>query len=148
MPYAEQAKRRKYARDWRRKRRMAFFADKTCYYCGSAGDLSLHHLDPLTKTDHNIWSWSRKRREAEIAKCKVLCRLCHELAEWRVQWPWAPKWSGPGVTYNPHRKNPWRARIQYRKEIHELGYWPQERLAHEAVTRKRLDLCRQNGAVI
>jgi hypothetical protein len=37
------------------------------------------HVDPSKKTSHSIWSWSPERREAEIAKCQVLCRPCHQL---------------------------------------------------------------------
>lgn len=39
--------------------------------------LQLHHLNPEEKDSHKIWSWSQKRREAEIAKCIVLCWPCH-----------------------------------------------------------------------
>jgi len=40
------------------------------------------HVDPMTKdpmaVKHNaIWAWSMKRREAELAKCQVLCVECH-----------------------------------------------------------------------
>ena len=27
---------------------------------------------------HSIWSWSSLRRNAELAKCQVLCRPCHD----------------------------------------------------------------------
>jgi 5-methylcytosine-specific restriction endonuclease McrA len=76
---------RKYQREWRAARRAAFFADKSCVRCGSTEQLELDHIDPSTKDAtlkalHTaaFWSWSMKRIEAEIAKCQVLCRDCHE----------------------------------------------------------------------
>jgi hypothetical protein len=59
-------------------RRAAFFAGKCCEWCGSTDELQLHHRDRSAKTSHKIWSWSERRRAAEIAKCIVLCRACHE----------------------------------------------------------------------
>jgi hypothetical protein len=35
------------------------------------------HVDPSTKVNHVIWSWSENRRLAELAKCQVLCHDCH-----------------------------------------------------------------------
>lgn len=58
-------------------RRAAFFADKVCVKCGATEQLELDHIDRRQKKHHAIWSWSEKRREAEIAKCQVLCRECH-----------------------------------------------------------------------
>ena len=45
--------------------------------CWYNENLELHHLDPGEKEDHKIWSWSKARREAEIAKCTILCQKCH-----------------------------------------------------------------------
>lgn len=79
VPIKEKDKRRKYAREWVAKRRWEFFKDKSCVRCGAAetGELCLHHRDKATKVGHNIWSWSKARREAEIAKCVVVCGSCH-----------------------------------------------------------------------
>jgi 5-methylcytosine-specific restriction endonuclease McrA len=70
---------RAYQAAWMAKRRAGFFADKSCAACGSRERLELDHVDPSKKTSHSIWSWSPERREAEIAKCQVLCRPCHQL---------------------------------------------------------------------
>lgn len=80
MPYADPAKQREYQRTWVAVRRRAFFADKTCEWCGSTDDLELHHREPGKKVAHAIWSWGGTQREAEIAKCIVLCRFCHDRA--------------------------------------------------------------------
>lgn len=63
--------------EWVKRRRADYFTGKQCAWCGSADNLQLHHLDRLTKVHHCIWSWSAERREAEIAKCIVLCESCH-----------------------------------------------------------------------
>jgi hypothetical protein len=39
--------------------------------------LELDHVDPALKVSHRVWSWARERREAELAKCQVLCHDCH-----------------------------------------------------------------------
>jgi hypothetical protein len=68
---------REYARKWVAARRAAWFKDKSCVKCGSTEFLELHHLDPSTKIANSIWSWARERRDAETAKCIVLCYDCH-----------------------------------------------------------------------
>jgi 5-methylcytosine-specific restriction endonuclease McrA len=68
---------RAYRRAWVARRRAAFFADKGCTLCGSTEGLEIDHVDPTAKVNHKIWSWSAARREAELAKCRVLCRRCH-----------------------------------------------------------------------
>jgi 5-methylcytosine-specific restriction endonuclease McrA len=68
---------REYQRNWIAERRAAFFNGKVCVRCGSTEDLQLDHIDPAQKVTHNIWSWSQARRDAEIAKCQVLCKACH-----------------------------------------------------------------------
>jgi len=77
MPIRDPDDRREYARKWMAARRAAFFTGKTCADCGSKTDLRLHHIDPGQKIHHTIWSWSRDRREREIAKCIILCQRCH-----------------------------------------------------------------------
>lgn len=77
MPYKDPEKQRAYMREWLRQRRAAFFEGKCCGKCGSTDRLELDHIDPSKKVSHCIWSWSEKRREAEIAKCQVLCHECH-----------------------------------------------------------------------
>ena len=57
--------------------RAEFFEGKSCVRCGSVDRLELDHIDASTKVSSNIWSWSPAKREAEIAKCQVLCRPHH-----------------------------------------------------------------------
>lgn len=67
-----------YQREWYQARRQAWFAENgPCKRCGSWENLELDHIDPSTKSHHRIWSWAKDRREAELAKCQVLCRKCH-----------------------------------------------------------------------
>lgn len=68
---------REYQARWMADRRRAFLADKVCVECGSDDHLELDHVDPGQKVSHRIWSWTQERRDAEIAKCRVLCRGCH-----------------------------------------------------------------------
>lgn len=77
MTYTGQQK-RDYDRRYVAQRRADFFADKTCVQCGTTEDLQLDHIDPSTKVEHRIWTWSAARREVELAKCQVLCRPHHE----------------------------------------------------------------------
>lgn len=78
MPMATREEQRAFQRQWVARRRAAFFADKDCSRCGSTDDLHLHHRNPEQKVAHAIWSWREERRLAEIVKCDVLCRSCHE----------------------------------------------------------------------
>lgn len=77
MPIRDPNARRAYHREWMRQRRAAFFDGKVCATCGGSERLELDHVDRESKTHHAIWSWSAHRREAELAKCQVLCRACH-----------------------------------------------------------------------
>lgn len=60
-------------------RRDAYFADKACIVCGSQENLHNHHRDPSTKGKNfnTVWGWAQDKREAELAKCDVLCKGCH-----------------------------------------------------------------------
>src|SRR5262245_53788948 len=77
MPYKDKVKQRAYQAQWMRKRRADYLADKACVVCGSTEDLQIDHIDPSQKIDHRIWSWRKERREAELAKCEVLCHRHH-----------------------------------------------------------------------
>ena len=57
--------------------REEYFAGKCCAFCGSHDSLEADHVDPTKKTSSWFWSWSVARREAELSKCRVLCRKCH-----------------------------------------------------------------------
>lgn len=79
MAYKDPNRQREYAREWMAARRAAWLAaNGPCVRCGSTLALHVDHVDPSTKVSHNVWSWSQVRREAELAKCQVLCRSCHE----------------------------------------------------------------------
>lgn len=78
MSYKDPAAQREYRRRWWQARRDSFFADKACVRCGAREHLELDHVDRGTKVSHRIWSWSQERRDAEIAKCQVLCKECHK----------------------------------------------------------------------
>lgn len=39
----------------------------------------MDHKDPEHKLNHRVWGWAEARREAELAKCQVLCRFCHSI---------------------------------------------------------------------
>ena len=77
MPIQNNVERREYQREWMRKRRNAFFDGRKCAYCGSEDNLELDHVDPSTKVDHKVWSWSESRRNEELEKCQPLCDQCH-----------------------------------------------------------------------
>lgn len=78
MPYSDPAEQRRYQREHAARRRAAYFADKSCARCGSTEDLQLHHVYRASKTASAIWTWGARRREAELAKCVVICHACHQ----------------------------------------------------------------------
>lgn len=78
MPYADPAKQREHQRKWRQGRRDAWLKEHgPCAECGATEKLEVDHIDPRQKVSHNLWSWSEARRNAELAKCQVLCEDCH-----------------------------------------------------------------------
>lgn len=79
MSYKDPAKQRKAQRDFIMRRRLRWLAEHgPCAECGSREDLELDHKDRAQKVNHRVWSWTAERREAELAKCQVLCRDCHQ----------------------------------------------------------------------
>lgn len=54
-------------------------ANGPCQHCGSSERLEVDHIERESKTHHRIWSWSLARREVELAKCQVLCHICHKM---------------------------------------------------------------------
>lgn len=52
-------------------------ANGPCRKCGGSDRLQLDHINPRTKISHDVWLWGKERREAELAKCQVLCTPCH-----------------------------------------------------------------------
>lgn len=77
MGYKDPEQRREYARRWIATRRATWLAGKSCAVCGSVERLEIDHVDPSQKLDHRVWSWRLERRDAELAKCQVLCEPHH-----------------------------------------------------------------------
>ena len=79
MPYKDPARQREYEREWvARRRREWLVANGPCVDCGNWDNPEVDHVDPSTKVTHNVWSWAKVRREAELAKCVVRCTDCHK----------------------------------------------------------------------
>lgn len=76
--YKDKNKQREYNRNWNKKRRLEFFKDKKCIICDSTEELELDHVNPADKVSHKIWTWAKDRRNAELQKCQVLCKVCHK----------------------------------------------------------------------
>jgi len=84
MPYADIDKQREYGRIWaankRRRLRSEWIEDNgPCQGCGGDEQLEIHHKDPSQKEFNasSLWSRSPEIRDAELAKCTVLCKACH-----------------------------------------------------------------------
>ena len=78
MGYKDPNKQREYQRLWMARRRSEWMeANGPCVDCGSSEALEVDHSDQTTKVEHKVWSWSKVRREAELAKCVVRCYDCH-----------------------------------------------------------------------
>ena len=68
---------REYQRKWKARRRAEWFSDKSCVKCGSTDRMEIDHIDPATKVHHQVWTWAKQRRDAELKKCQVLCHKHH-----------------------------------------------------------------------
>ena len=81
MPMPTPEQQREYQRQWVADRRREWIeANGPCVKCGSTENLEVDHIDPVQKSAPvaTIWSWTEARRLAELAKCQVLCRSCHD----------------------------------------------------------------------
>ncbi len=61
--------------------------------CEETENLHVDHIRREDKTSHRIWTWSRARRFAELAKCQLLCIYHHvekTMAENRGE---IPRWA-------------------------------------------------------
>jgi hypothetical protein len=67
-----------YQKNWLRKRKSEYFANKSCVKCNSTERLELDHIDPSKKITHSIWSRNQKFRDEELLKCQILCYKCHK----------------------------------------------------------------------
>jgi hypothetical protein len=78
MSYTNRQKQRDYQNTWLKNRRLKWLQENgPCAECGSWEKLEVDHINPETKIDHKVWSWSQERRDIELAKCQVLCNYCH-----------------------------------------------------------------------
>lgn len=78
MPYKDLARQREYQNQWMKNRRLAWLAEHgPCVDCSGTEDLQVDHADASIKVTHRVWSWSKARRNAELAKCVVRCEPCH-----------------------------------------------------------------------
>jgi hypothetical protein len=107
MPFATREAQLAYQRQWKAARRAAWFKDKECLRCGTKDTLENHHRDRTTKTASDVWSWSIERRDIELAKCDVLCKVCHreitsEQNKQDFSTPLQNKKHGTDNTYNRH----------------------------------------------
>jgi len=69
---------REYKRNWVAARRAEWMAGKSCVVCGTTQSLEVDHIDPEQKVSHRIWTWAIPRRDAELAKCQILCTEHHK----------------------------------------------------------------------
>lgn len=93
----------KYHREYKARKRAEWFAGKVCVKCGSDQDLQMDHIVEEEKdghikaVSHNVFSWSKAKREAELAKCQVLCEPCHQ--EKTAAWYAARREHGTATMY-------------------------------------------------
>ena len=82
LSYANKKMQRAHQRAWMRKRRLGYIMKLggKCRLCASKKGLQFDHINPKTKTCAigGIWSRTAKVIEAELAKCQLLCALCHK----------------------------------------------------------------------
>lgn len=78
MSYATRSEQLQYQREWTAKRRADYMVGKSCVVCGSTESLEVDHIDPEQKVSHRIWTWAIPRRDAELAKCQILCTEHHK----------------------------------------------------------------------
>ena len=87
MAYTGEQK-RAYQRKWVAARRQQYVEAQggVCALCGSSEKLEIDHKVATTKTFNPTAIWSRRSniRESELAKCWVLCHVCHADKTWRI----------------------------------------------------------------
>jgi len=51
-----------------------------CVWCGATNHLQIDHINPAQKrvSVSNIWSYCSEIVEEELAKCQLLCEICHK----------------------------------------------------------------------
>lgn len=79
MPYSDPEQQLAYQNDWMKKRRLEWCKQNgPCVDCSTWENLTVDHEDASQKVSHRIWSWSKERRDKELAKCVVRCWPCHQ----------------------------------------------------------------------
>ncbi len=104
MPFADKHMRNVY--ETQRKARLRnqwLLANGPCKACGSTIALEVDHIDPRQKVSHRIWGWCKEKREAELAKCQVLCGDCHLRKTISERHAAHPLVHGTNRGYNTHR---------------------------------------------
>ena len=73
---------RAYQRKWMADKRAAYMADMggACVKCGSTEKLEVDHIERSTKKVNPTHLWSRRHEiiMEELAKCQLLCEVCHQ----------------------------------------------------------------------
>lgn len=73
---------RAYQNNWMAVKRLAYIEEMggACVECGSTEKLEIDHIDRTTKTMNPKELWSRREEviRAELAKCQLLCKGCHQ----------------------------------------------------------------------
>jgi len=80
MGYKDREQQRAYQLAWVQRRRGKWIAEHgPCAQCGSWDRPEVDHVDRAAKAMEpaRIWSLSAAKREAELARCQVLCHDCH-----------------------------------------------------------------------
>jgi len=86
--YSDPAVQREYQRLWMAARRKEWFdANGPCIDCGSWDKLHADHVVKEDKVTHRVWSWTKKRRDEELAKCVVRCAGCHMRRHFGIDHP-------------------------------------------------------------
>tara|TARA_R110002051_G_scaffold200186_1_gene267107 strand:- start:801 stop:1094 length:294 start_codon:yes stop_codon:yes gene_type:complete len=97
MPYKDPEAERAYKKEWKLKRTAVkkewlneYKKDNHCSHCGSLHDplcMDLHHTDPKNKlaTISTLvhGSHTLEKLKEEVAKCKILCAICHRLYHYK-----------------------------------------------------------------
>jgi len=72
-----------YMRTYYAKRRSDWIESQggKCVICGSVKDLEVDHVDRTQKEIQvgRLWTRRKEVRDAELAKCQVLCADCHQM---------------------------------------------------------------------
>ena len=80
LSYLNKEKQLEYQNNWLKQRREEWLREHgPCVECGSFQNLDVDHIFPEQKVSHNVWSWTKERRDEELKKCQVLCSYCHQV---------------------------------------------------------------------